>query len=76
MDEAEFKAKYRKELVDMLDECVCGDSGAQAILIVHTPHTRTISLYAVNADGPATQGILLSAVEPYLSFSEGQRTLN
>ena len=76
MDEEEFKAKYRKELVGMLDECVCGASGAQAILIVHTPRTRTISLYAVNADGLATQSMLLSAAEPYLITPEGQRTLN
>jgi len=76
MNEAEFKAKYRKELVAMLDECVCGDSGAQAILIVHTPHTRTIALYAENADGPDTQSMLFSAVEPYLIPSAGERTLN
>ena len=76
MDEAEFKAKYRKELVDMLDECVCGASGAQAILIVHTPHTRTIALYAVNADGPDTQSMILSAAEPYILPLVGERTLN
>ncbi len=70
--ETKFKARYKKEVIALVDKCMQGETGEQAILIVHTPHMRTVSLYALNADASATQSIILSAAEPYLSRPQGK----
>lgn len=74
-DEAAFKKKYRKELVTILDQCMDGETGTQAVFIVHTPAMRLVSVFAVNANAEDTQGMLLAAAEPYITGPK-ERTLN
>ena len=76
MDETSFKELYRTELVALLDECMNGEEGSQAVLLVHTPAMRTVAIYAVNADMADTRVMLLTAAEPYISGMSSERGLN
>lgn len=48
--EDEFKTRYRKELLAVIDECLIGTKNKQAVILVHDSLMQTISMYSVNAD--------------------------
>jgi hypothetical protein len=74
-EKAEFMKRYNAELKSLIDECIFGKEGVQALMLLHTPAQRTVAMYAVNADEDDVRMMLLSAATPYIDM-ENPKVIN
>lgn len=74
-EKEDFMKRYSAELKSMIDECMFGKEGVQALVLLHTPVQRTVAMYAVNADEDDVRMMLLSAATPYIDM-ENPKVIN
>lgn len=70
------RQEYRDSLVALIDLCLEEGSEEQAVIVLHTPKTRTISLMALNASEQQLKALLVSAALPYMENDEEGKVLN
>lgn len=74
--EEDFKQNYATQLHAMITECMWGENGHQAMLVIAHPRNKTVSMYAVNANEHDAREMLLSAAEVYRNINLAERVLN
>ena len=70
------RQEYRDSIVSLIDLCLEEGAHEQAVLVLHTPKTRTISLMALNTSEEELKSLLVSAALPYMEDDEGEKVLN
>jgi NRPS condensation-like uncharacterized protein len=75
-EEEEFKQEYAMRLYAMLAECMWGDNGYKAMVLISSSQHKTITMHAVNADAKDAREILLSAAEVYRGTDLSERVIN
>ena len=75
-EEETFKQEYAERLFTMLADCMWGDNGYQAMVLISSAHRKTITMHAVNANAQDAREILLSAAEVYRSTNLSERVIN
>ena len=70
MDEKEFKTEYADKLATMIDECIWGEDGNQAIIIFSNAKHSLVHVYSVNATLDDAEQMLISAASFYTENSE------
>ena len=75
-EEETFKQEYAERLFTMLAECMWGDSGYQAMILISSAQHKTITMHAVNANAQDAREILLSAAEVYRGANLSERVIN
>lgn len=66
MDEEEFKADYATKLASMIDECMWGEEGNQAIIIFSNAKHSMVHVYSVNATSDDAEQMVMSAASFYV----------
>ena len=75
-EEETFKKEYAERLFTMIADCMWGDNGYQAVVLISSAHRKTIAMHAVNADAKDAREILLSAAEVYRGPNLSERVIN
>lgn len=70
MDEEEFKTEYANKLATMIDECMWGEDGNQAIIIFSNAKHSLVHVYSVNATPDDAEQMVMSAANFYIENSK------
>jgi hypothetical protein len=66
MDEEEFKTEYANKLATMIDDCMWGEDGNQAIIIFSNAKHSMVHVYSVNATADDAEQMVMSAASFYI----------
>jgi hypothetical protein len=70
MDEEEFKTEYANKLATMIDDCMWGEDGNQAIIIFSNAKHSMVHVYSVNATADDAEQMVMSAASFYVENSK------